>query len=155
MPDPGTLERYSDEQLYALALYVYSLQPPLLIIISTRPRTCSCKLPKCARQGPDSGSARLPTKFSSDCRRCQNMEQHLRHAYLPFVAKTARSTRCLTAWCGQTATGSGFTVSANAVASKRSVFRFRTELCGVASSPGVGKIPRSIERRIKGGYHLN
>ncbi len=28
LPDPGTQERYSDEQLYALALYVYSLQPP-------------------------------------------------------------------------------------------------------------------------------
>ena len=27
-PEPETLERYSDEQLYALALYVYSLQPP-------------------------------------------------------------------------------------------------------------------------------
>jgi hypothetical protein len=26
--DPATQERYSDEQLYALALYVYSLQPP-------------------------------------------------------------------------------------------------------------------------------
>jgi hypothetical protein len=28
LPDPATQERYSDEQLYALALYVYSLQPP-------------------------------------------------------------------------------------------------------------------------------
>jgi hypothetical protein len=28
LPDPSTLERFSDEQLYALALYVYSLQPP-------------------------------------------------------------------------------------------------------------------------------
>jgi hypothetical protein len=28
LPDPGTQERYSDEQLYALALYVYSLKPP-------------------------------------------------------------------------------------------------------------------------------
>ena len=28
MPQPSALERYSDEQLYALALYVYSLQPP-------------------------------------------------------------------------------------------------------------------------------
>jgi hypothetical protein len=28
LPDPGTQERYSDEQLYALGLYVYSLQPP-------------------------------------------------------------------------------------------------------------------------------
>jgi hypothetical protein len=27
-PDPATLERYSDEQLYALALYLYSLKPP-------------------------------------------------------------------------------------------------------------------------------
>jgi len=27
-PDPATQERYSDEQLYALALYVYSLKPP-------------------------------------------------------------------------------------------------------------------------------
>lgn len=27
-PDPATQGRYSDEQLYALALYVYSLQPP-------------------------------------------------------------------------------------------------------------------------------
>jgi hypothetical protein len=27
-PAPETLERYSDEQLYALALYVYSLEPP-------------------------------------------------------------------------------------------------------------------------------
>ena len=27
-PAPETLERYSDEQLYALALYVYSLKPP-------------------------------------------------------------------------------------------------------------------------------
>jgi len=27
-PDPATLSRYSDEQLYALALYIYSLQPP-------------------------------------------------------------------------------------------------------------------------------
>lgn len=28
LPDPATRSRYSDEQLYALALYVYSLQPP-------------------------------------------------------------------------------------------------------------------------------
>jgi hypothetical protein len=28
MPDPTTLTRYSDEQLYALALYLYSLKPP-------------------------------------------------------------------------------------------------------------------------------
>ncbi|MBI1940387.1 MAG: hypothetical protein HYS33_02640 [Acidobacteria bacterium] len=28
LPDPSTQLRYSDEQLYALALYVYSLQPP-------------------------------------------------------------------------------------------------------------------------------
>jgi hypothetical protein len=28
MPRPSTLERFSDEQLYALALYLYSLQPP-------------------------------------------------------------------------------------------------------------------------------
>ncbi|MGH9723151.1 MAG: hypothetical protein ACRD8O_23310 [Bryobacteraceae bacterium] len=28
LPDPTTLERFSDEQLYALALYVYSLKPP-------------------------------------------------------------------------------------------------------------------------------
>ena len=28
LPDPSTQSRYSDEQLYALALYVYSLQPP-------------------------------------------------------------------------------------------------------------------------------
>jgi hypothetical protein len=28
LPDPTTLERFSDEQLYALALYLYSLQPP-------------------------------------------------------------------------------------------------------------------------------
>jgi hypothetical protein len=28
LPDPSTQGRYSDEQLYALALYVYSLQPP-------------------------------------------------------------------------------------------------------------------------------
>lgn len=28
MPDPKTQERYSDEQLYALALYVYALKPP-------------------------------------------------------------------------------------------------------------------------------
>ncbi len=28
LPDPGARDRYSDEQLYALALYVYSLQPP-------------------------------------------------------------------------------------------------------------------------------
>jgi hypothetical protein len=28
-PDPTTLSRYSDEQLYALSLYIYSLQPPL------------------------------------------------------------------------------------------------------------------------------
>ena len=27
-PDPATQERYSDEQLYALATYVYSLKPP-------------------------------------------------------------------------------------------------------------------------------
>ena len=27
-PEPETLERYSDEQLYALALYIYSLKPP-------------------------------------------------------------------------------------------------------------------------------
>jgi hypothetical protein len=27
-PDPATLERYSDEQLYALSLYLYSLKPP-------------------------------------------------------------------------------------------------------------------------------
>jgi hypothetical protein len=27
-PDPSTLERFSDEQLYALALYIYSLEPP-------------------------------------------------------------------------------------------------------------------------------
>ena len=29
LPDPATLGRYSDEQLYALALYIYSLKPPL------------------------------------------------------------------------------------------------------------------------------
>lgn len=28
LPDPNTQTRYSDEQLYALALYVYSLKPP-------------------------------------------------------------------------------------------------------------------------------
>jgi hypothetical protein len=28
LPDPSTLSRYSDEQLYALALFVYSLKPP-------------------------------------------------------------------------------------------------------------------------------
>jgi len=28
LPDPATQSRYSDEQLYALALYIYSLQPP-------------------------------------------------------------------------------------------------------------------------------
>lgn len=28
LPDPATESRYSDEQLYALALYVYSLKPP-------------------------------------------------------------------------------------------------------------------------------
>jgi hypothetical protein len=28
LPSPGTLSRYSDEQLYALALFLYSLQPP-------------------------------------------------------------------------------------------------------------------------------
>jgi len=28
LPDPAMLERYSDEQLYALALYIYSLKPP-------------------------------------------------------------------------------------------------------------------------------
>ncbi len=28
LPDPSTLVRYSDEQLYALARYVYSLRPP-------------------------------------------------------------------------------------------------------------------------------
>lgn len=28
LPDPGTQTRYSDEQLYALALYLYSLKPP-------------------------------------------------------------------------------------------------------------------------------
>ena len=28
LPDPATQGRYSDEQLYALARYVYSLQPP-------------------------------------------------------------------------------------------------------------------------------
>jgi len=28
LPDPATLSRYSDEQLYALALYIYSLTPP-------------------------------------------------------------------------------------------------------------------------------
>jgi hypothetical protein len=28
LPEPGRLARYSDEQLYALALYVYSLKPP-------------------------------------------------------------------------------------------------------------------------------
>ena len=28
LPDPSTRQRYSDEQLYALALYVYSLKPP-------------------------------------------------------------------------------------------------------------------------------
>ncbi|HQR39132.1 MAG TPA: hypothetical protein PLF26_12110 [Blastocatellia bacterium] len=28
VPDPATLDRYSDEELYALALYVYSLKPP-------------------------------------------------------------------------------------------------------------------------------
>jgi hypothetical protein len=28
MPDPSTLERYSDAQLYALAKYLYSLKPP-------------------------------------------------------------------------------------------------------------------------------
>jgi len=29
LPDPATQGRYSDEQLYALALYIYSLQPPV------------------------------------------------------------------------------------------------------------------------------
>ncbi|HSE97083.1 MAG TPA: hypothetical protein VLD57_02360 [Blastocatellia bacterium] len=28
LPDPGTESRYSEEQLYALALYIYSLKPP-------------------------------------------------------------------------------------------------------------------------------
>ena len=28
LPDPSSLARFSDEQLYALALYIYSLQPP-------------------------------------------------------------------------------------------------------------------------------
>ena len=28
LPDPSTRSRYSDEQLYALASYLYSLQPP-------------------------------------------------------------------------------------------------------------------------------
>ncbi len=28
LPDPSTQKRYSDEQLYALALYIYSLKPP-------------------------------------------------------------------------------------------------------------------------------
>jgi hypothetical protein len=28
LPDPGALSRFSDEQLYALALYLYSLKPP-------------------------------------------------------------------------------------------------------------------------------
>lgn len=28
LPDPGTRSRYSDEQLYALALFIYSLKPP-------------------------------------------------------------------------------------------------------------------------------
>lgn len=28
LPDPATLWRYSDEQLYALAMYLYSLKPP-------------------------------------------------------------------------------------------------------------------------------
>lgn len=28
LPDPSTLSRYSDEQLYALGLYIYSLKPP-------------------------------------------------------------------------------------------------------------------------------
>jgi hypothetical protein len=28
LPDPSSLDRYSDEQLYALALYIYSLVPP-------------------------------------------------------------------------------------------------------------------------------
>jgi hypothetical protein len=28
LPDPSTLRRFSDEQLYALALYIYSLEPP-------------------------------------------------------------------------------------------------------------------------------
>ncbi|MDX1996761.1 MAG: hypothetical protein SF066_03495 [Thermoanaerobaculia bacterium] len=28
LPDPTTMERYSDEMLYALGLYLYSLQPP-------------------------------------------------------------------------------------------------------------------------------
>lgn len=28
LPDPATRTRYSDEQLYAMALYIYSLQPP-------------------------------------------------------------------------------------------------------------------------------
>src|SRR4029079_2678065 len=28
LPDPSTESRYSDEQLYALALYIYSLEPP-------------------------------------------------------------------------------------------------------------------------------
>ena len=29
LPDPSTESRYSDEQLYALALFVYSIKPPL------------------------------------------------------------------------------------------------------------------------------
>jgi hypothetical protein len=28
LPDPAKLDRYSDEQLFALSLYIYSLQPP-------------------------------------------------------------------------------------------------------------------------------
>lgn len=28
LPEPSTLQRYSDEQLYALAMYIYSLKPP-------------------------------------------------------------------------------------------------------------------------------
>ena len=28
LPDPSTVRRYSDEQLYALSLYIYSLKPP-------------------------------------------------------------------------------------------------------------------------------
>ena len=28
LPDPSTLERLSDEHLYSLAIYIYSLKPP-------------------------------------------------------------------------------------------------------------------------------
>ena len=53
LPDPAMLDRYSDEQLYALALYIYSLKPP--------------PNPNSSTRSPHEG------KRSSSAKRCANV----------------------------------------------------------------------------------